>query len=268
MLIMAGLHGDEINGIEIVRRIREEGLDQPHRGTIITIPVLNIYGFIHFSRELPDGKDVNRSFPGSRKGSLASRVAYHLTKEILPHIDFGIDLHTGGDSRSNFPQIRCDFSDEENLRLAKAFNAPFTINSSLIPKSLRKTAYKMDKRILVYEGGESQRFDEEAIKEALDGMRRFLMTTNMIDKNDLVGEKETVLLPSRTWLRAEAAGMFRPFLYNGAPVKKGQKLGEIVGPFGDLKIEIESPEDGYVIGLNNRPIVHQGDALINIGKLS
>ncbi len=268
LLLLGGLHGDELNGIEIVRRIVEQNLHIPESGTIITMPVLNIFGFINYSREVPDGKDVNRSFPGTKSGSLASRMAYHLMKQIIPHIDFGIDFHTGGDSRSNYPQIRCELSDPRNRELATAFNAPFTIHSKHISKSLRHAAYKKGKNILVYEGGESLRFDEFAIKTALDGYKRFLWKMGMGPQPETENNEEpTVFINKMKWLRATGAGLFRPFLYNGSKVKKGDLLGNITGPFGDYEMKITSPTDGFIVGINNNPVVNVGDALIHLGLI-
>ena len=267
LLVMGGLHGDEINGIEIVRRILSQKLNIPQKGTIITIPVLNIYGFINFSREVPDGKDVNRSFPGMRTGSLASRMAYKLMNEIIPHVTFGIDFHTGGASRSNYPQIRCDMGDEINRQLANAFNAPLTINSRLIPKTLRATCAKKNTNIIVFEGGESLRFDEFAIKTAIDGFRRFLFKMDM--GTEFIPERETpsILINKTKWIRAKGAGLFTPFFYNGSKVKKNQVLGTITGPFGDYELKIKSKYDGFIIGINNNPVVNPGDALMHLGVI-
>ena len=161
IMIAGGVHGDEINGVEIVRRAVDSGIFHTlNCGTIIALPLVNIYGFINFSRELPDGKDVNRSFPGSKNGSLASRVAHVITHQILPHIDLGLDFHTGGSSIYNYPQVRAFRDDLKSLELAKIFNAPLTIESGLVPKSLRKEAHKKNIPMLVYEGGESLRLDD------------------------------------------------------------------------------------------------------------
>ena len=266
LLLLGGLHGDEINGVEIVRRIMEQKYHIPEKGTIITIPILNIYGFINFSREVPDGKDVNRSFPGFENGSLASRVAYNLTQEILPHIDVGIDYHTGGASRTNYPQIRCDLEDKQNKTLAHIFKAPFTIHSALIKGSLRHTATMMDKRILIFEGGESLRLDEYAIKEGIDGFRRILGSLEMgIPPFSVRSFEKTIEIHKRKWLRASEAGLFSSYYYSGDPIKKNQIIGSIADPFGDYEDIIKSPEDGFIIGLNNNPVVNQGDALMHIG---
>src|SRR5262245_23093084 len=169
LALTAGMHGDEINGMEIVRRIIDAGHNKVARGTTVCMPIINVYGFLNYSREVPDGKDVNRSFPGTKSGSLASRVAYHLTHDIIPHIDAGVDFHTGGAMRTNYPQVRCVMRDERNTELAQAFAAPFTIDSPFRPHSLRQTAAKKGKHIIVYEGGESLRVDNAAIEEGING---------------------------------------------------------------------------------------------------
>ncbi len=265
LLLLGGLHGDEINGVEIIRRIKEDNLHIPNNGTIITIPVLNIFGFNNFSREVPDGKDVNRSFPGTKSGSLASRMAYNLMKEILPHVDFGIDFHTGGASRTNYPQIRCDMKDPMNRQMALAFNAPFTLQSSTIKKSLRSESSKMGKNIIVFEGGESLRYDEFVIKTAVDGYRRFIGKMGLVEEFEIVDEEPSIIIDKTRWVRASGAGLFRPYVYSGKQIEKGELLGEINGPYGHFKIKIVSPIDGFVIGLNNNPVVNPGDALLHLG---
>jgi predicted deacylase len=164
LALIAGMHGDELNGMEIVRRILDQGLHKVKRGTVVCMPVINVYGFLNYSREVPDGKDVNRSFPGRRTGSLASRVAYYLMHEVIPFIDCGIDYHTGGAMRANYPQVRALLRDDKNMELADAFCAPFTIDAPFRPNSLRKEASRKGKNIIVYEGGESLRFDIAAIE--------------------------------------------------------------------------------------------------------
>ncbi|MEM9829540.1 MAG: succinylglutamate desuccinylase/aspartoacylase family protein [Bacteroidota bacterium] len=265
LLLMGGLHGDEINGVEIVRRIVEQNLHQPIRGTVICIPIINIYGFINFSRYVPDGKDVNRSFPGNKNGSLASRVAYYLTKDIIPKIDVGVDFHTGGADRSNFPQIRCMMNDAQNQKLAQAFNAPFTLHAKYRPKSLRQTAARQGKRILVYEGGESARFDENAIQQGINGTIRLMRYLGITDAEAPEPTYSNHLVSRSSWVRARTSGIFQCSVKNGVEVKKNQLMGYMTDPFGDFKEPIKSPATGYVIGLNNNPIHHQGDAIAHIG---
>ena len=180
LLLMAGMHGDEVNGVDIIRRMISEKTLVPDRGTVIAIPILNIYGFINYSREVPDGKDVNRSFPGNKNGSLASRVAFLFMKEIYPHFDYGIDFHTGGGNRFNYPQIRCLLDNPINQKLAKAFNAPITLNAPLRDKSLRREAARKGKSILVFEGGESLRLSELATNYAMSGTRRVMKELKMV----------------------------------------------------------------------------------------
>ncbi|MEL7145090.1 MAG: succinylglutamate desuccinylase/aspartoacylase family protein [Bacteroidota bacterium] len=267
LLLSGGLHGDEINGIEIVRRIIDQNLHIPTAGTVICIPIINVYGFIHFSRYVPDGKDVNRSFPGSKSGSLAARVAHYVSHNILPMIDYGIDFHTGGADRTNYPQIRCMMNDEKNAELAKAFDAPFTLHSSYRPKSFRQTASKLGKNILVYEGGEAARFDEFAITEGIAGTIRLMQYLGMRDDDSPQRSSRGITLKKTYWIRAKTSGVFQTNVQYGETVKKGQLLGFITDPFGDFKVPIKSASNGYVVGLNNNPILHQGDAIINIGTL-
>ncbi|GAB5522827.1 MAG: succinylglutamate desuccinylase/aspartoacylase family protein [Roseivirga sp.] len=268
LLLMGGLHGDEINGVETVRRIIDQGLNIPEAGTIICIPIINIYGFIHFSRSVPDGKDVNRSFPGNRNGSLASRVAYYLLHDIIPVIDYGIDFHTGGADRTNYPQIRCQLKDPVNTELANAFHAPFTINSPYRPKSLRQSAARLGKKILVFEGGEAGRFDEFAIQEGINGALRVIKHLGMSSRTLTPPAHENLFISNSSWIRARASGLFQTLVAYGAPVTKNQLVGHITDPFGEFCIPLKSPATGYVIGLQNNPILHQGDAVMHIGKVA
>ncbi len=264
LLLLGGMHGDEINGIEIVRRIIDNNQHKVLRGTTICIPLMNIYGFIHFSRTLPDGKDVNRSFPGNKNGSLAARMADYLVKDIIPKIDYGIDFHTGGAQRTNYPQTRCVMKDEENRILAEVFNAPFALNSNFRSNSLRWTASKMGKRILVYEGGESVRFDEFAINEGINGTLRVMKHLNMIDDAP-AATQVTKEVASSTWIRADKAGLFQTLVQAGELVDKKQIVGYLTDPFGEFKKPVKAKVGGYVIGLNNNPLLHQGDAIMHIG---
>lgn len=264
LLLMGGMHGDEINGMEIVRRLVERQLNIPKIGTVICIPILNIYGFIHFSRYVPDGKDVNRSFPGNRNGSLASRIAFYLMKEIIPQIDYGVDFHTGGDDRSNYPQVRCMLKDSVNQKLADAFHAPFTINSKYRPNSLRQSAAKLGKNIIVYEGGESSRFDEFAIEQGMNGTLRLMNYLGMTDELPSPITKNQIV-SSSSWIRAKSSGIFVQQVRYGDFVVRNSMVGNISDPFGEFSLKLKSRISGYVIGLNHQPLVHQGDALMHIG---
>jgi len=267
ILIQAGLHGDEINGIEIVRRMIHEKYFKIKKGTIIAVPILNVFGFIHFSRDLPDGKDVNRSFPGSKSGSLASRIAYHYTNAIWPQIDFCVDLHTGGARRHNYPQIRYTQGDKRSEQLAAIFDAPFSFHADLINKSFRKAAFKQGISTIVYEAGESMRFDDFSIQKGVQGILNILVHFGMSGPVFMEGSK-TIYLEKRRWLRAPTAGMFIPKIVNGSDVKKGQVIGIITDAFAHHYRELKSPMNGYVFCINHQAVVNQGDALFHLGSPS
>jgi len=265
VLLSGGLHGDEINGIEVIRRLIDGNhLESLNRGSVVAIPVMNIYGFLNFSRDVPDGKDVNRSFPGSSTGSLASRIAHFITHNVLKEIDFGIDFHTGGASRFNFPQIRYAAKDGKAAKLAKTFGAPVSLLSPLVDKSLRKQAFKMGKSILVYEGGESMRMEEEVVEAGVNGALRFLAAQKMID-TATPPAAETILCQNSRWIRAKRSGIYRGTIKSGMTVNKGDVLGHITDPFGEFSTTIKAPVNGLVICHNNMPVVNQGDALIHLG---
>lgn len=264
ILLSGGLHGDEVNGVEIVRRmISNHNFEHLQKGSVIAIPIMNIYGFLNFSREVPDGKDINRSFPGNANGSLAARVAYNLTHKVLKEIDLGIDFHTGGASRYNYPQCRFSPTDEYSKEIAEVFAAPITMASKLIDKSLRKEAYKMGKSIIVFEGGESMRFDEHVIQEGIKGAKRVLKHLGMI--NSCPHAEETTICSHSYWVRAKSSGMFTSTIHSGKEVKKNQVIGKITDPFGQFETRIKASHDGIIIGHNNMPLVNQGDALFHIG---
>ena len=264
VLLLAGMHGDEVNGIEIVRRLLRRKKLHPERGTIIAIPVLNIYGFLNYSREVPDGKDVNRSFPGHAQGSLASRVAAAFVKEILPWVDYGIDFHTGGASRANYPQLRCLLEDAASARLAQAFGAPFQINAPFRIKSLRKEAAKKGKTIIVYECGESLRLEEAGLQIGMDGALRVLDALGL-QKSALPPARPGIVCQHTRWVRAKVAGMFRIRVELGQFIQKGQLVGSIADPYGEMSVDIKSPYTGYIVGLNHMAVVNQGDALAHVG---
>lgn len=264
LLVIGGVHGDEINGIEIVRRaVREKMFSKLKCGSVIAVPLLNVYGFINFSRGFPDGKDVNRSFPGTRSGSLASRVAYAFTNEILPLADIAIDFHTGGNSIYNYPQARYSAEDPESIKLAKELNMPYTIQSGLIAKSLRKTAYGKGIPIVVFEGGESLRIDELSVNEGLRGLRNIMIKRGMLGGSQ--NKIKTTHLTDKTWVRANRSGVFNLKKKSGDYVRKGDTLGKITNPYNTYQSKVLAKTDGYIFGHNNNPVVNKGDALFHIG---
>lgn len=262
LLLTGGLHGDELNGVEIVRRMIYREMIVPECGTVIALPLVNVYGFIQSSRGVPDGKDINRSFPGSKTGSLAQLVAYTLMNEILPLIDLGVDFHTGGASRTNEPQIRTTLEEPANRTYGLAFDAPVILHSSLIDKSFRKAAARIGKPILVYESGEAQRYDEAGINEGINGTLRLMKHLGM--KSRAPEGHGSEIYHKSGWLRARYAGLFTAEIETGTVVKKGQKLGRITDPFGYEVFRVIASRAGRVIGLNNSPVVHKGDALLHI----
>lgn len=268
ILVQAGLHGDEINGIEIVRRMIAEKRFRVKKGAIIAVPILNIFGFIHFSRDVPDGKDVNRSFPGTKSGSMASRIAYHYVTEIMHQIDYGIDLHTGGGQRHNFPQIRYTGEDAMSSKLAEVFNAPISFSSKLIRGSFRNASFRMNKPTVVFEAGESMRFDDYCIMEGMQGILNVLKYFEMITEIEpkYVERDRTIHLDIRRWLRAPTAGMFIPEVINGSEIKKGQEMGMITDTYAKRVKRIKAPFDGYVLCINHQAVVNQGEALFHVGS--
>ncbi|WP_456459446.1 succinylglutamate desuccinylase/aspartoacylase family protein [Reichenbachiella sp.] len=265
LLITGGMHGDEINGIEIVRRIIANNYHRPLIGTMICIPILNVYGFINFSRQTSDGgKDINRSFPGTRNGSLASQLAYRLTQDILPLIDYGIDFHTGGARINNYPQVRAQLDDPKNLELAQAFSPKFMIHSPFREKSFRKEAAKAGKSILVYEGGESLRLRKHAIDVGVNGLLRVMKHLNMREEAP-VSKGGLFHIKKSSWLRAKSAGIYHSFCRTGEFIEKGTVVGLITGPYGEFEHKMKAPTSGYAIAINNKPVVNRGDALIHIG---
>lgn len=272
ILLNAGIHGDEVNGVEIVRQIISKNYHKPKKGTVICIPVLNVFGFLHQTREFPDGRDLNRVFPGSKEGSLGSRFAYFFMKEIIPNIEYCIDYHTGASKRFNYTQLRIEGSDEETLALAKAFGVPFILLSKELPKSFRSEASKKGVKVLLFEGGKSLDLDRAVTKIGVVGALKVMHQLKMrdfskeIDTNlTKTGFDESLILSNSTWLRARYSGMFRSFISIGTKIKKGMVLGTISDPFGDFEKRVIAKSDGYIICSNHSPIVNQGDALFHIG---
>ena len=237
LLLVGGVHGDEINGVEIVRRFVDSEIGSFLKsGSIIAVPLLNVYGFINFSREFPDGKDVNRSFPGTKNGSLASAIAHKFTNEILPLADFAIDFHTGGKSVYNWPQARYSGGNSKSLELAKIFNMPVTVKSGLISKSLRKTAYSKKIPMIVFEGGESLRIDEYSIGEGLKGIRKVLVANKMANLD--VEQIESLSFSLKSWIRSTRSGVFICEKKSGEFVKKGEILGRVTDPYNTYQMKV------------------------------
>lgn len=267
LLLMAGLHGDEINGIEIVRRIIRNKYNKPSAGTIICLPVFNIFGFLNISRALPDGRDLNRSFPGSKNGSLASQFAYQFLNEIAPKVDYVIDFHTGARQRNNAPQIRCVLKDERSLELANVFNPPFIVHSNLIPKSLREAMIKRGKQILLFEGGKADSIEEGIVFEGVSGVKRILVHLGMRNfREEVKIKRKSIVLKSDKWIRAANSGLFLSYVVNGQKVRKNEMIGVITDPYGNTERKVKATDDGYIFCLNETPVVNKGDAIFHIGS--
>ncbi|WP_299260200.1 succinylglutamate desuccinylase/aspartoacylase family protein [uncultured Aquimarina sp.] len=271
ILITGGIHGDELNGVEIVRQIISKKFNKPTRGTIICIPVVNIFGFLNQAREFPDGRDLNRVFPGSKRGSLASRFASHLMTEIVPHIDYCIDYHTGGGERFNVPQVRVN-DDEETLELAKIFGSPFILMSKNREKSFRESCVKQGKKVLLFEGGKTLSLNNEVTAAGISGALRVMHHLGIRDFGkelkdyEIKSEVKPLIIDNSLWIRAKYSGMYHPYVQTGAYIKKGEIIGNVSDPFGDFEKLIKAPHSGYVICSNQSPIVNQGDALIHMSK--
>ncbi|WP_299017799.1 succinylglutamate desuccinylase/aspartoacylase family protein [uncultured Polaribacter sp.] len=263
VLLLAGIHGDETNGVGIIREIIDLKMNKPKNGTIICIPVFNIFGYLIQTREFPDGRDLNRMFPGTQNGSLASQFAYQFSEKIAPFVDYVIDFHTGGGKRDNVAQIRCNKNDEKGLELAKIFNPPMIMYSNNIVKSLRETLHKMGKTVLLFEGGKSNELNPTIINEGVNGTRNVLIHLGLIDGEVLVRERPIIVKNSK-WLRASDSGMFKVSIRNGSFVKKREVLGVIQDPFGEFKKKVLAPFDSYVFCINKAPIVNKGDALFHL----
>lgn len=268
VLFSGGIHGDEFSGIEIVRQLITKKINKPKKGTIICIPIINIYGFINRSRDFPDGRDLNRVFPGSRKGSLASRFAYHITTEIMPLVDYAVDFHAGGASRFNAPQIRLTPNNPSLKILADVFNAPFTLYSKNIAGSFRNASEKMNVKMLLFEGGKSLDINNQVAQEGIDGVKRLLKHLDMLDPKQFATpqKKNTIYIERSGWLRAKCSGLLIDNNLVGEFVKKGTILGMITDPFGKFERKIKAPNDGYILNANHSPIVYQGDAIYHLSN--
>lgn len=265
LMVSAAVHGDEINGVEIIRRLLRHPALRQLSGNLIAIPVVNVHGFLHHTRYLPDGRDLNRSFPGSKTGSLASRVANKFVEQILARSDYAIDLHTGARHRANLPQIRVDLDNPESESLGKAFGVPVLLHSRLRDGSLREDAANRGIPFLLYEGGESLRFDEFSIRVGVHGIMNVMRHLGMLRRSRRKKPIPEPLLARRsTWVRANTSGVTRSLVNLGNKVAEGDLLCIIGDPMGNEETGVYASEGGIVIGKLNLPLVSEGDALFHI----
>lgn len=269
MFVSAAIHGDELNGIEIIRRLRKLKILKRLKGTLIFVPIVNIYGVMTLSRYLPDRRDLNRSFPGSSKGSLAGRIAKTFFDEIVAKCDLGIDLHTASIHKSNLPQIRTNIDNEYTYSLAKAFEAPVILHSEIRDGSLRATSQEMGVPILLYEAGEALRFDETCIRIGVKGIVNILRKNNMLPadtRSKKQAKKTPVVSKQSRWIRANFGGILRTIKALGDTVKENEILAFVDDPFSDESFELRSPFGGIIIGKSEIPLVQEGDAVFHIAK--
>lgn len=268
LFISAAIHGDELNGTEIIRRLLKQPALKRLRGTLVAVPIVNVYGLIHHSRYLPDRRDLNRSFPGSEKGSLAARLAHMFMTEIVHNCSHGIDLHTGAIHRSNLPQIRANLDDPETARLAEAFGVPVLINANIRDGSLRGAAAELGTPMLLYEAGEALRFDEVSIRAGVKGIIKVMRSLEMLPptRSRRKIQHEPFVARSSTWVRASASGLFRKVCGLGNRVKRGEVLGLIDDAVGGEESEVIATASGIIIGCSVIPLVHEGEALFHIAR--
>lgn len=265
LFVSAAIHGDELNGIEIVGRLIRSKAISRLRGTLIAVPMVNVYGVLNQSRYLPDRRDLNRSFPGSRKGSLAGRLANLFLKEIVNKCDIGIDLHTGAIHRSNLPQIRANLDDPEVLGMAKAFGVPVLLNADLRDGSLRQAASETGVKILLYEAGQALRYDEFSIRAGLRGVINTMRHVGMLNKSRAKGHDiKRFIARESGWVRAAESGFVRHLAQLGDHIEKGDKLATISDPYGEVLSTMLSPMDGVIIGKQNIPLTQEGEAIYHI----
>jgi len=269
LFVCGAIHGDEIIGTEIIRRLIKLKKVKTLRGTLVAVPVVNVYAFEQQSRYSPDRRDMNRFFPGSKKGSLTSQLADTFMSEVVRDSQYGIDLHAGSNHRANFPQIRVDIEDPEALGLAKAFRVPVVINASLRDGSLRKAAAEEGVHTILYEAGEALRFDEEAVRAGVRGILSVMTSIEMLRPSVRQPRLKNapLIADSTSWVRAPASGILHMESPLGAKVAVNDRIGVIADPFEDQEMAIQSPVSGMVIGRLNLPLVHRGDAVIHIAHL-
>lgn len=269
LVVCAAIHGDELNGIEIVSRLINARNFTGFKGTLIAVPMVNVYGVLNQSRYLPDRRDLNRSFPGSKKGSLAARLANLFLTEVIEKADVVIDLHTGAIHRSNLPQIRGNLDDPEVLQMAEAFGVPVLLNSDIRDGSLRFSATEAGAKVLVYEAGQALRFDELSVRAGYSGVINVMRHLNMLGKSRRKKANYAPFVAKQSgWVRAPESGFLKQIAQLGDHVEKGHKLASISDPFGTVLSTICAPTEGVIIGKQNIPLAHEGEAIYHIAYFS
>ena len=267
LLVSAGIHGDELNGIEIIRRLRSMSILERLRGTIVLVPVVNLFGFLNQSRYLPDRRDLNRSFPGSKSGSIAARIANLFFNSIVTNCSHVIDLHTAAINRENLPQVRAALDQPGVEEMARGFAIPVIINSNLIDRSLRAEAGKKGIPVITYEAGEALRIDEKSIVAGVRGIVNVMRTINMLPRRrKSTVRAEPYVANATSWYRSPSDGMFRPLVRLGTQVDEGDTLGVVSAPFSSDDTVLAAPYNCIVISVNRLPLVNEGDALFHLAR--
>lgn len=274
LFLTAAVHGDELNGVAIIRSLLLDHDLSGLAGTLVAVPVVNVPGFLNQSRTLPDGRDLNRSFPGTPDGSFSSRLAHRIFQDVLERSDFGVDLHTAGGDRANYPHVRADLDHPEAARLAAAFGAPVVIHGKGPKGSLRRVATDSGVPTVVYEAGSSRVFERRFIDAGLSGVLAVLRHLEMLDAGAGApppsGRRSAPFqleVKKSTWLRANAGGILDLRVSLGDAVKKGQVISINTNPFGRERNQLVSPSGGIVIGLTRSPLVHPGDPICHLARL-
>jgi hypothetical protein len=267
VFLTAAIHGDELNGVEIINRVLGLSALKRLRGCLLAVPVVNVFGFLNRSRYLPDRRDLNRVFPGREQGSIAARLAHLVSTELVDKADFGMDLHTGAIDRTNLPQVRGDLENPEILRLAEAFGTPVIIDAELREGSLRHYAASRGIPTLLYESGEAMRFDELSIAAGVRGVARVLRALDMLPART---RRTPPIAPVRanttTWVRAPVSGIVRTECLLGEKVEIGQRLATVSDPFGEVAYDVAASVSGLIIGRSTSPLAHEGDALFHLAR--
>jgi len=268
LFVSAAIHGDEINGVEIIRRLLKLRALRRLRGTLIAVPIVNVFGFLQHERYLPDGRDLNRFFPGISAGSLTSRLAHLFMEQIVANSNHGIDLHTGANHRCNLPQIRACLEDEPTAALARTFGAPVVLNANLRDGSLRQAVMERDMPMLLYEAGEALRFDETGIRIGVRGIVAVMRQIGLLPRQKTKTRRQQTVVTAyqSTWVRASQSGILRTYVPLGRRVEKGQSLGTIADPFGEKEVDVPSTATGIVIGRSHMPLVNEGDGMFHIAQ--
>lgn len=267
LFVTATVHGDELNGVGILRDLLYDTDFSSLRGTLIAIPVVNVPGFLGQDRYLPDRRDLNRSFPGSRGGSLTARLADLVFREVIRRSDFGIDLHTAGGERSNYPQVRADLADPQVAELALAFGCPLVVDGAGPDRSLRKTAVAAGVPTIVYEAGSARRLERPFIEVGIAGVLNVLRWLRMLG-GEPVSPPLRISIQRTHWVRARDGGILDLRVELGQPLRRGQTISVTTNPFGSERRQLKAPYGGVVLGLTQHPLVHPGDAICHLARVS